>query len=270
MERATGQEASAGADERYENAPDGSVVAGMRARDPWAYHEFFERLVPVLLEHAHRGGVRREERWMIVVELLDDLAIQLTQLRQDVPRSLEAFAVIALRRRLSTIHRKEARQRRIELGAATLLDAIVEPVVLTTTSEASLRASRAHLMKPAHAEDGDPATIRGAVGLLGRAMRMKLSPDEARLLEWVAERVPQAEAAAWLGISHGALRVRIHRLKARIRRAAREYEASLEGAERRAVSSFLDRVDGGKGADGGEVREQVGTGPAIPGGGEAA
>ena len=239
MERAERDERAGGRRGSYEGASDLRLIEGMRAMDAWAYHEFFERLTPLLLEHAQRCGVRREDRWMTVVELLDDLALRLTKLREPVPRSLEAVAMVALRRRLISVRRNEARRRELEGEHASLLPG-GERVIASAASAASLEASDASgalapELVPVH---GD------AIAALGRALRLELSEDDARLLEWVAERVPQREAAEWLGTSHGALRVRLSRLKTRLRLAARRYEAALGGADREAVATFLDRVEG--------------------------
>ena len=240
MERAERDEPVGGRRGSYEGASDLRLIEGMRAMDSWAYHEFFERLTPLLLAHAQRCGVRREDRWMTVVELLDDLALRLTKLRQPVPRSLEAVAVVALRRRLISVRRNEARRHQLEGEHASLLPG-GERVIASAASAASLDASDASgAPGPGH------VTAHGvdAIAALGRALRLELSEDDARLLEWVVERVPQREAAEWLGTSHGALRVRISRLKTRLRLAARRYEATLGGADREVVAGFLDRVEG--------------------------
>ena len=275
MERAERDERAEGWRGSYEGASDLRLVEGMRAMDPWAYHEFFERLTPLLLEQAQRCGVRHEDRWMTVVELLDDLAVRLTKLRAPLPRSLEGTAIVALRRRLLTARRDGDRRRQLELEAASVLDA-GEFVMASATSDASLRAADVGFAEAASGSDapaGDdaaPDESGGAVQALGRALRLQLTPDDARLLEWVADRVPQHEAAEWLGVSHGAVRVRIHRLKARLRRAARRYEASLEGSERATVARFLDRVEGGAGDVRGDDVDRGAREARDAGGGEAA
>jgi hypothetical protein len=239
MERAEREEPVGGRRGSYEGASDLRLIEGMRAMDSWAYHEFFERLVPLLLAHAQRCGVRREDRWMTVVELLDDLALRLTRLRQPVPRSLEALATVSLRRRLITARRNESRRRALESEQASALSG-GERVIASAASAASLDASDPFQPDPA----GEPQHGAEAIVALGRALRLTLSEDDARLLEWMAERVPQRDAAEWLGTTHGALRVRISRLKTRLRLAARRHEARLDGAEREAVRRFLDRVEG--------------------------
>lgn len=253
MGRAEGSGAGQGRASRrapFEGASDRRLVEGMRAMDRWAYHEFFARLTPLLLAHAQRCGVRPEDRWMTVVELLDDLALRLTKLHQPMPRTLEGYAIASLRRRLITARRNEARRRELESEHASALRG-GERVVASAASEASLHASDPADDVETSTEERDATS---AIAVLGRALRLRLSADDARLLEWVAERVPQREAAEWLGTTHGALRVRISRLKSRLRAAARKHEATLAGAEREAVARFLDRVEEGahEPMDGGE------------------
>ena len=82
-----------------------------------------------------------------------------------------------------------------------------------------------------------------AIDRLARAVEQGLSDDERLLLAWLAARVPQRQIAAWLGVGHGAVRVRVTRLRARLRDSALRHAYRLDGEERRELDRFFRRID---------------------------
>ena len=69
-----------------------------------------------------------------------------------------------------------------------------------------------------------------------------LTADEEQILSWVARWVPQSDIAEWLGITHGALRNRVMRLRARLKEVAMQYAATFTGTERAELSDFFRRA----------------------------
>ena len=68
------------------------------------------------------------------------------------------------------------------------------------------------------------------------------SPLVARFLDWVARWVPQRVIAEWVGMTHGALRIRVWRLRERLREAAVVYADHLSPAERLELKDFFRRT----------------------------
>jgi hypothetical protein len=54
--------------------------------------------------------------------------------------------------------------------------------------------------------------------------------------------VPQSDIAEWLGISHGAVRNRVMRLRARLKEVAMDHAATFTGRERDELSDFFRRT----------------------------
>jgi len=69
-----------------------------------------------------------------------------------------------------------------------------------------------------------------------------LSREEELLLSWVSRWVPQSDIAQWLGISHGAARNRVMRLRARLKEVALQHAATFTGRERAELREFFRRT----------------------------
>ena len=63
------------------------------------------------------------------------------------------------------------------------------------------------------------------------------------MLVCVGRHVPLREIASQLGITHGAARVRLHRLRERFRKLAIEHVRALRGEERTELERFLRRAE---------------------------
>jgi DNA-directed RNA polymerase specialized sigma24 family protein len=101
-------------------------------------------------------------------------------------------------------------------------------------SESTMRASESEDREDPRA----PAALEHLVDLLDQ----ELTDDERQLLSWLGSWVPQSEIAEWLGISHGAARNRVMRLRERLKRAAIRCAAELSIAERRELERYLRRM----------------------------
>ena len=216
--------------------PDDELMARLRRGEAAACHEFFARFAPMLLELAARQGVPREWCWEPVTDLLDDVAERIRAHRLPAVASLAAYLASALRRRLSNARRDRRRRERLAREVAVEAGAPGESAVLSTCSAHSLRASRPP-------DDGDPDGLHPIVRGFHDHVRATLSEDEWRILGWIGERVPQREIAEWMGTTHGAMRVRVARLRARAAAAGRRYLDALAPPER----ALLDRFLGGNG-----------------------
>ena len=69
-----------------------------------------------------------------------------------------------------------------------------------------------------------------------------LTEEEEAILSWVSRWVPQSQIAEWLGITHGAARNRVMRLRARLKETALQHVASFSGRERIELNEFFRRT----------------------------
>jgi hypothetical protein len=81
--------------------------------------------------------------------------------------------------------------------------------------------------------------------MLARALEATFSPAERDLATLLSAGLTQTNVATALGISYGAARVRIHRLRRRMWTDAADVAAALPPAERAEVHRFLRRAGGG-------------------------
>jgi RNA polymerase sigma factor (sigma-70 family) len=221
---------------RRDELPDADLVLAMRRHESDAFHEFFARHAPMLELLAGTRRVPRAEREALVTEFLDDVAMRLVSHTTPVPRSLAAYLVVSFRR--WHLNRVRDARRREELGAEHALEtgAGQERAILGATSADAIRASQG----PDHEDETHAAPIER----LALAIENRLGASERQLLEWLGQRVPQRIIAEWLGVTHGAIRVRVTRLRRRLRAVASEYVAGLSEPERETVERFLRRGAG--------------------------
>jgi RNA polymerase sigma factor (sigma-70 family) len=226
------------------SATDRQVVAAMQREEIAAMHEFFARFAPMLSREAQRLGARGAAVDEIVVDVLDDVAVALARPDAPLPRSLPGYLTRALRNAMANAERARARRRGRSTRAA---EATGDDIVAQAASAASLHA--------AAGPDHEPPRPAPALQRLVAVLEGTLAEDERRMLAWVGEWVPQRLIADWLGISHGAVRVRVMRLRERLRAAAHEYAATLDAAERAVLDDFFRRT-AARDADGQDVTEE--------------
>lgn len=208
----------------------------MRREEPAAFQEFFACFSPLLLREARRLGVQPALRDQVVLECLDDAAMALMQHTTPVPRSLAAYLAAALRHDVFNESRRERRGIAQGERAYRYAAGHQQRVVMETCSESSLRAS--------DGPDWEDVPLCPALERLAAALDAPLTDDERRILTWVGQWVPQTLIAEWLGISYGATRARVLRLRTRLRALATDYMTQAEAADRRLLESFLRRVAG--------------------------
>ncbi len=217
---------------------DAHLVAAMRRNETGAFGEFFARFAPLVsaLARARRSPltelVELSER---VTDFLDDAALRLCRATTPIPRTLAGWLATAFRRReLNSVRDLRCRERlrdeySVNAGGRS------ERVILSASSEDAVRSS--------HGPAWEGAALSPAIEQLALALEQGLSVEERQLLAWLGARVPQREIAVWLGASHGATRVRITRLRARLRDAALRHAYRLDGPDRVELSRFFRRVE---------------------------
>lgn len=213
---------------------DRELVERMRRYDSAALREFFARFEPLLMRAAYGMAVQTALRHEVVMQCLDDAAISLMRHTTPVPRSLAAYLLTAFRHDVINARRDERRRHAQHRTAVREGSAASEWIVLEASSEHAVRASRG----PAYQDDG----FAPVLARLARALDEQLSEDERRLLTWVGHWVPQRLIAEWLGISYGAVRVRILRLRDRLHAAATRYAGCLSTEEQRLLQHFFRRT----------------------------
>jgi RNA polymerase sigma factor (sigma-70 family) len=226
------------------DATDRQLVLGMQREELPAMREFFARFAPMLSREAHRLGARGADVDEIVIDVLDDVALALARPDAPVPRSLSGYLVRTLRNALVNARRARLRQH----GRATRAMGITgDDIVAQAASRASLHA--------AAGPDHEPPRLSPVLERLVATLDAGLTEDERRILAWVGEWVPQRLIADWLGISYGAVRVRVMRLRERLHAAAHEYAATLDDAERAVLEAFFRRT-ATRETDGPDVTEE--------------
>ncbi|MEP6690612.1 MAG: hypothetical protein ABJD07_05610 [Gemmatimonadaceae bacterium] len=199
------------------------------------------RFAPLLTVEARRLRVAEDERDALVTDLLDDAILRVLEPGTVVPRSLAAYLMTSLRRRVLNTRRASARRVRIVREAAPGATdaanfsgrALVELDVSAICSEGTRRASAGP------GRDAEPVAV--SVLRLAELIARALTTEEQRLLEWVGNHVPQREIASWLGINYEAAGKRIRRLRARLIASSHAYLATLDPADRLALERLIER-----------------------------
>ena len=215
---------------------DTALVTAMRSGSPGAFGEFFQRFAPLLMAYARTLRVSPSECDERVTEFLDEMAMRLARPLVPVPRSLAAYLSSAFRMRARNTRRDRRCREQLQQEYSVDVSGGGERVLAATSSENAIRSSRG--------PGWEPPVLASAVERLALELERGLRDDDRQLLGWLGQRVPQREIAAWLGITHGALRVRVTRLRARLREASLRYAYRLDGADRAEFERFFHRLDG--------------------------
>ena len=214
---------------------EAELVAAMRRNDAEAFREFFRRFAPLVTALARARRVPAAGLSERVDEFLNDAALRLARITSPPPGSLAAYLAISLRRR-DYNHLRDLRCRE-RLRDAYSVDGAggSERAILGATSE--------HAVRTSHGPGWEHGALSPAIERLALALEQGLTDDERQLLAWLGARVPQREIAVWLGVTHGAMRVRVTRLRARLRDAALRHAFRLEGWERAEIARFFRRAE---------------------------
>lgn len=214
---------------------DAELVLAMRRNEPGAFREFFCRFAPLIAAMARARRLPSAGLTERVNEFLDDAALRLSRVASTPPHSLAAYLAASFRRRDHNLVRDMRCRERLRDAYSVEAGGGSERAVLSATSEDAVRIS--------HGPGWERAVLSPAIERLALALEEGLSEGDRQLLAWLGARVPQREIALWLGVTHGAMRVRITRLRARLRDAALRHAFRLDGAERAEIARFFRRVD---------------------------
>lgn len=231
----SGDDQFAIASSRY---PTSTLLLGAIHRgEVGAIRELFILYAPLLRDQARRMSVNPDERDEVVTTLLDDVVLHLME-NEITPRHLARYLVAALRNRARNRHRNAKRQRTTRDGAYSELGHTRERIVAECHSEYGV-----HAAQPADAEATLP--LRLAIAKLAEKSATELNRDEMIMMIGIGRHVPLRDIAEQLGITYGAARVRLHRLRDRFGRLAIQYVATLKADERREIERFFRRAQVG-------------------------
>jgi RNA polymerase sigma factor (sigma-70 family) len=206
----------------------------MRRGEAAAFAEFVERYQRLLLHYARRAGLRGDDADELVITVLGDAAVAFVEPGARMPNDVALYLIGCFRNRLLNERRDGERRARRVAEVSTDGDWGDGGERAALCSEDARRASRGP------AWEAPPPAAAGLTAL-SRMLSESLSADERQMLAWDSEDVPQREIAERLGITHAAVRQRLHRLRARLRAASEQYAATLDGDSGRVVRRFLRR-----------------------------
>lgn len=218
----------------WHQCDDATVVAGMRRGWDQAYAEFFDRYTRLLTRLAQRRGLPAGARMELVLEFLDDMALRLGRSVLPVPRDLAGYLATSFRHRMGLHWRHEEQQARRLEGMLSDTGAAAEPAVAESLSEYAVRSTESADRHDSDDEsdlDRPRQRQREVREALAQALLEAATEEERTTLGYLAEGLPQRDIAHLLGITPGAARVRIHRLRERLRRTASEYANARPVAE---------------------------------------
>ena len=231
----------------FTEAPDRDLVEAVRRKSEAALIEYYRRFRPLLLREAKGLGVQPALRAELVDDCLTDVALRLLRHTLATPRMIAPYLVRALRLQRLEYHRAQARRRELEASGTVGSAAPAHPGSPIgvpggpneTRAEAMLsEATRRAGLGP----DGMLASLSPTLQRLAQMLDEGLTDDERLLLVWVGNWVPQSEIAAWLGITHGAVRNRVMRLRERLKRTAIRSALKFSESEQVELRSFFRRA----------------------------
>jgi RNA polymerase sigma factor (sigma-70 family) len=211
------------------------LLAAIHRGDESAIMELFILYAPLLRDQARRMGIEADLRDEVVTTLLDDVVMHLME-NQIAPRHLARYLVASLRNRARDRHRDSNRRRATQDRAYAELGGAGQRVVAECHSAYGLQASDGFDLNAAR-------RAQSPIARLAEESKRRLSPEEMTMLVCLGRHVPLREIADQLGISYGAARVRLHRLRERFRKIAIEHLASLKINDRFELERFFRRAE---------------------------
>jgi RNA polymerase sigma factor (sigma-70 family) len=229
----SGDDGSAISSTRYPTSA--YLLSAIHRREEAAIQELFLLYAPLLRDQAGRMGIGAEQRDEVVTTLLDDVVLHLME-NALAPRHLARYLVAALRNRARSHHRDTQRRRLTQEGAYAEVGVTRQRIVAESQSSYGIRAS----LGPD--EDGS-LRLRSGISKLAQNSARELNSDEMKMMVAVGRHLPLRDIAEQLGISYGAARVRLHRLRERFRKLASQYMITLKPEEKREIERFFRRAE---------------------------
>lgn len=211
------------------------LIAAIRRGEESALRELFVLYAPLLRDQAKKMSVPLGEREQVVQTLLDDIAIHLAEV-EIPPRELTSYIVSSLRNRIRTQHRDDTRAMEHNESAYGAYGDSSERIVAECHSQYGMQAS---VSSDAEVD----APLRSAIKKLADKSASELTREELTLMIGVGQYIPLRSLAEQLGLSHGAARVRLSRLRERFIKLAVQYLTTLEPREKREIERFFRRAD---------------------------
>lgn len=212
-----------------------SFLGGLRDGEPEAMRAFYMMYAPLLRDQARRMMLRDDERDDLVATVLGDVLLHLID--TDLPpRDLTRYVVGAFRNRARNEHRDRTRRGAREERAYSAEPAGAQRIVAECHSAYGLATAHGA------AHDSDPVPLSAAITKLARYSAQAMGPDDAQLMIGISRHIPLRDLAAQAGLSYGAARVRVHRLREKFTKLMPRYVAALEPDERREMERFLRRA----------------------------
>lgn len=215
-------------------------MAALREADRTAMRMAYIWYVPLLRDQARKLGVAVEERDELATTVLGDVVLHL-QRSANPPRDFVRYLVGALRNRARNAHRDRQRIAQTQEYAYSDIGGGRERIVAECHSEYGIRSS---------AGAAGDAPLRSAIQMLAVMSADALGDDDLSLMVGLSHHVPLRELAEQGGITYGAARVRVHRMRERLHKLAMKHVASLEGEDRGELVRFLRRAGVTISADG--------------------
>lgn len=211
-----------------------SFVAAVRRDDDGALRQLFIFYSPLLRDEARRMGLGPGDRREMVTTVLDDVVMRL-QASSAVPANFIRYLVVALRNRVRDGVRQSRRSAVRSEDALSMSGPSGQRVVAECHSAYGLRTSQ-----PADADDVQ--SLRLSIWKLAVFSAKALSAQDASLMMGLGRQMPLQDLAALEGITYGAARVRVSRLRERFRKLAAQHLSTLGPAERRELEQFFRRA----------------------------
>lgn len=171
-------------------------------------HELFVLYAPLLRDEAKKMSVPIGERNQLVDTVLDDVVLHLAEVTLP-PRQLTTYVVGALRNRVRSAHRDSERSRASDESRYGEYGDTDERIVAECHSEYGMRVSRAP-------DSESASSLRIAIKKLADRSACELSKEELILMVGVGRDIPVRDLAEQLGVTYGAARVKITRLRERL------------------------------------------------------
>lgn len=210
----------------WRTVDDAKLLDAMRdGREP-AFAEFFTRFAPLLTGLTRRMRISAGERRALADDFLGDTAMRLVRMAHPVPRTLAGYLATSFRRRLALDYRVDTRRGAAQHLLLTDVGNGAERAVAETCSEYAIRLASGSEPSSDASDDGHGQWTRLREEL-ALALRASVTDEEWRILGWRSERVPYREIGEMLGVTAGAARVRVTRLRNRLFTAAKRHIATL-------------------------------------------
>jgi DNA-directed RNA polymerase specialized sigma24 family protein len=210
-----------------------SFLASVRIGQVIALRQLFLFYSPLLRDHARQLGVSPDERDALVATVLDDVVMQL-QDSELIPRDLASYLVGSLRNSVRKTRRTDMRREQRYDDAYTRMPHGRERIVAECHSQYSVREAAGDV--------GDVAPMGVVIAKLAAATTAALNELETRLMVGISRNMPLRDLAEQAGITYGAARVRVHRLRERLVPVAAKLREALPPNEQHQLDRLFRRA----------------------------